>query len=908
MAYSIKVEAALGADWSAAPASWVWTDITRWTKGKASIQRGRPDRATGQPTQMRVRLDNTDKRFSPRHPQSVWCGQWQKGTPVRVSINPGTGAVLRAQGAVSAIAGDWPAGNSSSAFVDVTVSGRLRQLQQGRVLQSAPVRYIPTTLPAAYWPLEDGELAELGAPLVGAYPMAPFVGSHPSGAVATYPTFGSGQLGPWLMPVMARNGNSGLTVMAGRVVMDPASTAWAVDLMYASGTGADTTALDINPSYLGGAAGWPQLTLTPGVGHIDVSFNGEPEVTSTLLGLYDGRGHHVRLEATQSGAKVAWTVYVDAVSANTGVTSGNMTLPPISSVALATVENSSPVAQGHLAVWGGSYPAVTAAWTAAMGWSGELASARVARLAAEESISCTVTGTSTTAMGAQRPATVLDLWRECETADQGILSDGLHSGIGYLAGASRYNASVALALSTARGDVKFGSAAAFRPVEDDSTTRNKISASRAAGESATWEDDRADSPLSTRWVGVYDDQVTVNVPAQQLVNQAGWRVHLGTVPEMRIPAATILPSHSTWLIAAWLACDLGARYTADTTLTQYPDSIDQVLDYYVEEFDVVEWRVQLTGSPAVAWQAFVVEDTTLGRAGFDGQNLAVAVSTTDTSWSVASPILPLMTTSTQFPADFPYDVECEGEVVRITATTSAFADGFGRTVSSNWGTADIGGAWTTVGGSAADYSVGAGVGAMALNSVNVSRKTTIGATVVDPSQVVTISTSALATGAAQRVGLMARYIDASNYYRAVLSLNTDQTIDLRIIKRVAAAETTLTTVATSLIHAAGTTYSLRFSVVGTTLRARAWPGTAVTEPGTWAATATDSDLTAAAAVGCHALLVTGNTNALPVTASFDGYAVESPQTVTVTRSINGATRAHAAGALLTLHEPGVIAL
>ncbi|QFQ97016.1 hypothetical protein F9278_13245 [Streptomyces phaeolivaceus] len=71
--------------------------------------------------------------------------------------------------------------------------------------------------------------------------------------------------------------------------------------------------------------------------------------------------------------------------------------------------------------------------------------------------------------------------------------------------------------------------------------------------------------------------------------------------------------------------------------------------------------------------------------------------------------------------------------------------------------------------------------------------------------------------------------------------------------------------------------------------------------------ATDTGITAAGAVGLRTLVPTANTNALPVTYTFDDLEV-FPQVMTVTRSINTISKGHAAGAPISLAQPAPVPL
>jgi hypothetical protein len=79
-----------------------------------------------------------------------------------------------------------------------------------------------------------------------------------------------------------------------------------------------------------------------------------------------------------------------------------------------------------------------------------------------------------------------------------------------------------------------------------------------------------------------------------------------------------------------------------------------------------------------------------------------------------------------------------------------------------------------------------------------------------------------------------RWTDTNNWYKAYISGN-----HLDIQKKVKGVYTTLKSV--SFTSTAGTSYSIDFSVVGTTLSANAWK-TGTSKPPGWMATATDSSL------------------------------------------------------------------
>lgn len=663
-----KAEAAWSADLTANPATWVWTDISAFVNGPFTVTRGRrPSSSQSDPAVCGpIRLQNTDSRFTPRHPSSPYWPNVTIGTPIRV-----TGTSLRFQGYIATLKPVWPAGNSLYAEVVVTATGVMDRLGQGPVLQSAPVRFLKQQAavvpPVAAWSMEDGPSSPGGAPLYGASPLTPFVGTHPSGAVVSYPIFGSGALAPWLPPVVTLSANAGLAILGASVVM-PATSTWSVDYAFSSGTAAADTFVDINPSYLGGAPGWPQLNLDPPNEAVAVSFNGEPEVITTVRRMFNAQPHHIRLTASQSSTKVAWELDVDGVAVQTGITTGAMTLPVINTIGLVQAAGSSPVAQGYLSVWT-TPPTLANAAAAIQGWSGETDGARVLRLCGEEGLVAVINGGTVERMGPQKPAKLLDLLRECESTAVGFLCDGLGPGITYTGRDARENRAVALTLNAANAHVKLP----FEPVEDNTRIINDATASRTYGQVGPGFVDSA----SVAAKGHFPATPTVNTFSDIVLHDhESWTVHEAGVEEMRVPGVEISLTDRPELIPFWAAADLGIRYTVFNLPAQYPPpfSTDQILDWYSETFEGINWTASLVGSPFLPWRIFTAAATTgdttefVGHADTDDSALNAGITATATSIVVKTNSGPLWTTTAD---DFPFDIGIAGEQIRVTNITGS---------------------------------------------------------------------------------------------------------------------------------------------------------------------------------------------------------------------------------------------
>jgi hypothetical protein len=299
----------------------------------------------------------------------------------------------------------------------------------------------------------------------------------------------------------------------------------------------------------------------------------------------------------------------------------------------------------------------------------------------------------------------------------------------------------------------------------------------------------------------------------------------------------------------------------------------------------------------------VYDDEVLGRYGTAGSELTTGIDADDTALTVVTTTGPVWTSD---PADLPFDVKAGGEVMTVTDVDPALLDTFARTVASGWGTADTGQAWTTTGGAAADYAVGSGFGSVTNPATGIAHTPNTAAPSADVDLYVDVATSALATGASLFGGPVARWTgNTTGWYQARIEFTTAAAIVLSLRKRLPGGETQLADYTTGLTHVAGTFYRTRLQVIGSTLRAKVWP-VGQPEPG-WQLAATDTDLTAAGAIGTRSFSNAGNTNVNPQL-RYDNLTLANPQTLTVTRSVNGVVKPHAAGTDVRLAQPAVYAL
>lgn len=886
----------------------VWTDITRRSRAAScTITQGRtPSAATFEGSRLDLTIGNADGWLTEGNPASPWYPYIGRGCPIRVSIDDILPAAApRFTGKIDSMRAVYPGGSDSS--MEIVALGLLRQLAADTdVLRSAPYRYLESLtspVPDASWPLEDSEEATYAQPLYGTQPMQPFVGTHPSGAVVTQPQFGRGTLAWWLPSVVSRSGSGDLTIIWGKVSQPSFSGTWVVDVAYTSTTDAPASNIDINPSYLGGVALWPQLIFNPVGRELQVTFNGLPEVNVPAKQLYDGDAHAVRWRAVQSGANVQWTVYLDGASLQTGTVT-TYTLPAVSRIAHVAESGSGQLAIGYLNVWS-TDTAASDFSNAVHGYAGDDESERLIRLCDDLGIPRTAIPAGRVPMGPIRPAELTDLFRETETAGQAILHDAGPGGvIGMATIDNILNRFVQLTIT--RGALETDVA----PVWDNSDIRNDVTSSSPNGGRGHYADEDHVARVNRR----LPESRTVNVESDtQLVNDAAWAVHTGTAAGPRYPSLGINLRNPDGAKLADTILDhqVGNRITvADAALPSQhpPGGIDVISVGWTEILDADTWRWRPNVVPYQPYELFEIGSQTRGRIAPDPFEVATAVSTTATSMLVkpTSPGAPLWITTAGQPGDFPFFADVAGEKQQVTAIASTVKDTFTRTASSGWGTSDTGQAWTTSGGAATDFSVGSGVGAILFSSAGVRKQAQVGPSYADVRVRAKVSPTVVATGAQIDQGITLRRDSAGDSaYEILLRFDTDSQVYLRINKVVTGAATTLLTQPLGLAYSAGSSFWLIADMVGSQMRIKVWPTTG-NEPAIWRSF-TDTAVTAAGQVGTCCRVQSGNTN-VPVTPKWDDFELLSPQTFTVARSVNGVIKAQAAGNPVGLWKPTAIAL
>lgn len=220
--------------------------------------------------------------------------------------------------------------------------------------------------------------------------------------------------------------------------------------------------------------------------------------------------------------------------------------------------------------------------------------------------------------------------------------------------------------------------------------------------------------------------------------------------------------------------------------------------------------------------------------------------------------------ATQFP------IRMSVDDFRADAITPLAAyDQFSRTVTGGWGSADVGGVWTT--SAPGDFAT-TGNGATALIAAPAgARSARLESLVLGNAHIEgTLATDKAAAGGSQTSALVVRRVSTGNEYRFRLRSMADGTARLAITRILAGSETVLAEVVLVGVDPAAPIRVVG-EIEGTRLRARAFNLTA-TEPTAWLVSATDSTpaLQSPGAVGWAGYLALTTTNA-PVTLTLDDF-------------------------------------
>jgi hypothetical protein len=620
------LEAAFDADLSAAPEILVWTPITapyvRWNPGiRISIgyaRGGAAKRLISASLTADLRNDQDGGGdFTVGNALSRFWPGIRENTPIRARLDIGSGPSCRFYG----FATEWsprraPGGDR---FVRLLANGPLRRIAKGKSKPFSALRKsMERAFPRAYWPLEGGGGATVGASARSGVPDMTVT----SGTVS----FGTGDDSlPSSLPLaqFSRDGAGGQltgvipalygTSVFGTVLHRIEFVAKMPPI--ATGGGNYISIMDWNVR--GSIERWNLTAKPAGEGGVVLQYTssgGSGSYTSSV-GIDDNEWHHVRIDATQDFGNIAFTVKVDGTTVITNSLAGTNGVVTTVVVNYDDDADRAVPTLGHLAVWDRTNTTEDTL-TAFRGHTGETVAERLARLSNEADVSFEIIGDADDVLGPQRPGAYLDLVYDAIDVDGGLLVDGLSPNLQYYTRQRAYSRPASLTLDAAAGDFP-------GPIEGEHTDRDRVNTYTATdpytAADRTFEQEEGD--LGTATVGEYETggDHRVNNP-DQLDQIAAWKVGRGTMPGLRWPALAVEFAKPVTAAKAqqWLETLPLDRVDALGIDTGHMPDRSLSLRGWIEHWNSKQWDVTLNVEPYDGDAVTVVADETGDTGEFIG--------------------------------------------------------------------------------------------------------------------------------------------------------------------------------------------------------------------------------------------------------------------------------------------------
>lgn len=600
--------------------------------------------------------------------------------------------VVRFTGQVAAWPIRWDV-SDTDVWVNLEAAGPKRRLGQGsETIRSAMYNAITASHPVAYWPMEDGSQTRIASAASPNTPDMRIVGMHFSDN-DDLPT-------SLALPTYGRNGRmsvSGLpTTQTGVWELDAAIYLAVPDeIEIPSGTSIEdahaqmTEVLNFETTthrysvstYYADTSGGDDPSFYMGVIVYDTASGelvGHP-TSSQWINLddmpFDGRESWMSffVRAIQEGGTdfVQYAVWTPLGVFVSGFFSFPYTVGRIDTIQTSAGAGAEGSSIGHIAIWDGTNP--TGARNGFAGYEGESAHTRLARVSGQNGIPLLLRGQAETRMGIEYPQTSLELLEQAAASDFGVL-DERRAGLmlNYRSRSSFYNQDPVIELDYANGEIN----PPVEPTDDDQALRNDVTVQRQDGAESTAR--VQDGPLGISTVGPYTESTTLSLATDaQTQDQAGWRLHLGQVDELRWPLIHLnLANRRLGLrIEDILNLDVGDRIRIlNPPQWTQAEHLDLIVQGYSETINLFQWDIMLTCTPASPWNvgrmgdddASQVGPSEPSRADTAGSVLVTGVDAQATEFEVETVRGPNWVSTASNPDSLPFDITLGGEIMEVT--------------------------------------------------------------------------------------------------------------------------------------------------------------------------------------------------------------------------------------------------
>lgn len=674
----MAVEIAFGASPLSSSSGYTWTDVTTDVEAaeQVVITIGRANEATdAQPASCTFTLDNRSRAYSIGGQSSNWPNI-TKNTPVRVILTYLGATYTRFFGYSVGFTPDWDT-TGKYAVVHVEAAGASRRFATGTTPVTSTLRHALTNASnlQAYWPCEDGSNAT---------------------RLSTVSTI------PGLQPIYVTSGNLNPAANSGflcsQAIPTLGSDVWQANVPPYSDTGSGQVRFLLYTPSSSFAAGTNIINIyttgtvaamylvygaTPTTQIRLVCFNQGHGTVLDVTNIFNPAGNYIlfSLQWVESGGNI--TFYLSNLTQGQGgagvytQTLNGFTVGSVTSMQVNSLAAMSGAAIGHIFVRS-SFDDINTLVNQFNAYNGEYIGDRMHRLCNEQGEFITTYGYDfDNKLGYQKSDTFLNILRDAEAVDMGLLCDGLNPGFSYFTRWAKENAVNQWQLDASLGQVE----QPIVPLDDDQLICNYYTASRTNGSFAIYQDLVTD--LATTSVGTYDKSGTFGfyTDGQPLIDYAGWQVYMGTIGGYRWPNVIIKLHHKPTLINKWLAAQISNRIDIINLQSVRPQAnnapLALLLEGYTETIDKFTWTVNMNMSPYDAWRLGLLGDNI---PTFNGQEYVVRLEQDGSShvlggapdgastFQVATDGIDVWTTNSN---DFPMYCSIGGNEIKVTNITGS---------------------------------------------------------------------------------------------------------------------------------------------------------------------------------------------------------------------------------------------
>ena len=491
----------------------------------------------------------------------------------------------------------WPEKSGKDSTLPLSGAGILRRLSQGSSPLNSPLRSLlgaqsPTF---TYYPLEEASGAQQAGEANGG----------PSASIRDVSFGGDDDLGG-SAPTAVLN-TLGSSQISFKISSKPTANGWSALWFFRLSALPAGTVEMVSMNCSGTMRRWSLVVDSVNMNWAGYDYQGNTIANAgTTWGVDPTKWIAMQLETNVSGGNTTVTLLWHEVGDggtfyfSDDTYTGSSSKPDSFSIIGAT----DSMAVGHLWFGDNDFAFVDNTFVlVADGYRAEPAADRIGRLCGENNVPSYVLAGDSEPMGRQRSMKLVDLLRECEAADQGVLCERGNA-LMYVPRERRYNVPVSMALDWSLGHLK----EAPEPTDDDQRFRNQWTVSRTDGSSVTVAD-----VDSIEAAGTYDDSTELNIAYDfRLPDFAWWLLNRDRADILRWPRITIdLIAHPE-LIPMWLACRVGSRITvSNPPIKQLAgEVIDLIIEGYTQTINNYKWEVELACSPSQPWIIGAYDDPT----------------------------------------------------------------------------------------------------------------------------------------------------------------------------------------------------------------------------------------------------------------------------------------------------------